>query len=184
VSCVELNLDFSCPGGTIGQILEHIDPTRMTSLSLDTKPTTTPITPNTFQDFTHLRRLRLSNILTSSHFLPEIIGTGSPLPQLEHISYQHSEVKTINLTLLIRLLRYSSSNLTIRLIEISTVRAFTNIKSDPLEWTLAEWSGVSAREDMVELIRVGKERRITLGGTNVEALEIERRYNEARWSAR
>jgi hypothetical protein len=122
--------------------------------------------------------------LTTSHFLSEIIGTESPLPQLEQISYQHSEVKAIDLTLLIRLSRYSSTKLTIRSIEISTVRASTNFKSDPSQWTLAEWSGVSTREDMVELIRVGKERRITIGGTNVEALEIERRYNEARWSAR
>jgi hypothetical protein len=184
VSCVELNLDFSCPGATIGQILEHIDPTRMTSLSLNTMPTTTPITPNTFQDFTHLRRLCLTNILTTSDFLSQIIEVESPLHQLRHITYEHWEVKAIDLTLLIRLSRYSSTKLTIRSIEISTVRASTNFKSDPSQWTLAEWSGVCAREDMVELIRVGKERRITLGGTNVEALEIERRYNEARWSAR
>jgi hypothetical protein len=147
-------------------------------------PTTTPITPNTFREFTQLQRLCLSNILTTSHFLSEITGTDTPLPRLEHISYQHLEVKAIDLTLLIRLLRYSSSNLTIRSIEISTVSAHTGLKSDLLSWRLAKWTGGSAKEDMAELIRVGKQRGITIGGTNVEALEIERRYNELRWSAR
>jgi hypothetical protein len=183
VSCVEADIQLFDTTRTITQILEYIDPARMTALSISALSTSTPATADAFQNFTHLRRLDLCDATVAPDFFPQMIGPGSPLTQLEHISYHHSAVKAIDLTLLIRLLRNPvlSGVLKIRSIKISTTRANEQWHFAPPS---AVWSGESAKEDTVELIRLGKERGITIGGTNVEAVEIEQRNNEKRWNWR
>lgn len=155
----------------------------MTALSISAQSTSTPATADAFQNFTHLRRLDLRDATVAPDFFPQIIGPVSPLTQLEHISYHHPEVKAINLTLLIRLLRNPvlSGVLKIRSIQISTIFAYEHGR---FSRTSPVWSSESAKEDTVELIRLGKERGITIGGTNVAAVEIEQRNNETRWNWR
>lgn len=87
---------------------------------------------------------------------------------------------------LIKLLRGAAAGVafTMRSIDISTVKAYVGSRRDNAKWVFAEWNGRAAREDMIELIRLGKERGITIGGTNVEALEIESKYDQMRWGRR
>jgi hypothetical protein len=172
--------------GTIGQLLEHIDPNRITSLALSLMPTSTPVAPHAFGGFNHLRRLTLTNITIGSYFLHHLFTTNSPLLKLKHISYEHREERNIGLVSLIKLLRGAAAGVafTMRSIDISTVKAYVGSRRDNAKWVFAEWNGRAAREDMIELIRLGKERGITIGGTNVEALEIESKYDQMRWGRR